>query len=794
MKLRAQLILFILLLAVLPLAAIVLYSYHSSRRALETAYKQEANRLSRQMDRRLTTLRSELDDRLAQASNIPLAQSNSSDPVGNIISAIGDAAPLVDALEYQPIVPPSSPVAQSAPVARIDSAAEVPPPAAVAEAPAAPEPPEPEAAPFTITPGQRVTVLNSRDLSESIIIDLPRVPRFEMAPEQLAKLGEIGRLSGELATKADKLNDAEREKLKSELRILQRQIDAEMDQARMKHDREMAEFNRQQRAALRTQMQQMHARAREDVERQKHKDKPEAVTVDGVAVLGTPAGKSSVAGKSTSAAASVPTPKPVPAPKVATQPEIKLRRELTPEERQKLQNSAKKTALLVGRKLTVPVTKDGEVVGQITAQLRPEEVIRRVLGNPGDEGDEIAFAIDREGSLYTRSPKERQKLDTLGIPGRTRDIPGWIVAMTVDEESGMRVGVARPVGENLFELRRTAARNFAWGLGLIFVAIIGIVPFANHLTRDVQVVTDGAERIAHGDLMTRLPVKSKNEIGQLAVAFNRMAEDLSVQQQRLVEQERARKEQEMQQRLLALEYERKSVELEEARRFQLSMLPKELPKHPSFDIAVFTQTATEVGGDYYDFHVADDGALSITIGDATGHGAKAGTMVTVIKTLFSGYSAKVAPSHFLRDAAEKIKRMELGRMSMALSLARFDDRRLTIASAGMPPVLVRHADGSLDEISIGATPLGTLGADYSDASTDVTSGDTILFMTDGFPELFNAAGQQIGYVKTQEVFAAAAAEAHDAAGVIERLSASARQWHGEQPPNDDVTFVVVRVA
>jgi hypothetical protein len=43
-------------------------------------------------------------------------------------------------------------------------------------------------------------------------------------------------------------------------------------------------------------------------------------------------------------------------------------------------------------------------------------------------------------------------------------------------------------------------------------------------------------------------------------------------------------------------------------------------------------------------------------------------MVTVIKALFSGYTPEVMPAHFLRDAAEKVKRMDLGRMAMALLL------------------------------------------------------------------------------------------------------------------------------
>jgi len=242
---------------------------------------------------------------------------------------------------------------------------------------------------------------------------------------------------------------------------------------------------------------------------------------------------------------------------------------------------------------------------------------------------------------------------------------------------------------------------------------------------------------------------------------------------------------------MSVEYERKSVELEEARRFQLSMLPKEVPHHPRYDVAVFTRTATEVGGDYYDFHLAGD-ALSVTIGDATGHGAKAGTMVTVIKTLFSGYAGEAGPSAFLRDAAETVKRMDLGRMAMALVLARLEGNRMTLASAGMPPAYVhRAATGEVEEVIVAATPLGTLGADYGDVHLELAPGDTVLFMTDGFPELLNEAGQQLGYVAAQQEFADAAT-APDANGVIARLADAAQQWHGDQPPNDDVTFVVVR--
>jgi serine phosphatase RsbU (regulator of sigma subunit) len=769
MRIRTQLILAAFVLAVVPLAAIVTYSYHSSHRALESAYRGEADRLTQQMDRRLATIRTELDQRLSFVSALPLPSGQTGGDARDIVTVMGDAASFVDALDFEPmrIAPEAGLLERAEPQAE---AADPEEPADVnieegeaVEAPrAAPAPPRPPFAP--------------------VVIDLPQVatmPRFVMSEEQKELVSEISSLGQRLRQRD--LSAEERKDIHEELNASQEEL----------------------RRVVEAERNQYHAQIREATIAQRERRRAERIA----RATQTPAVQPAPA------AAPVPSMAAVAAPN-ATPPAAKKNttskkttkivvRGATAKDLQKAAATAKKTALLLGRSFEAPVRQQGEVVGQFTARISPDEVISRILGSPTEDRSEIPFAIDREGTLYTRNDDERNKLVQRQIPDRVQRERigtvdhGWIVSTSTDPQSGLKYGVARPVSDNFDELRRTSARNFGLGLGLIAFALIGIVPLTNHLTRDVKLVTEGAERIAHGDLMTRLPVKTKNELGQLARAFNRMAEDLSVNQQKLVEQERARKEQELQQALLSVEYERKSVELEDARRFQLSMLPKEVPHHPSYDVAVFTRTATEVGGDYYDFHLAGD-ALSVTIGDATGHGAKAGTMVTVIKTLFSGYGGMSAPAQFLAEAAETIKRMDLGRMAMALSLScfdiRFDLRTLTVASAGMPPVLIhRAATKNVEEIALQATPLGTFGSDYPQTSVELESGDTVLFLSDGFPELMNDAAQQLGYTGALEAFASAATAA-SAQDVIAALSGIARQWHGEAAPNDDVTFVVVRVA
>src|SRR5688572_13910512 len=114
MRIRTQLILAAFVLAVVPLAAIVTYSYNSSRKALENAYRREADRLTAQMDRRLGAIRAELDQRMTFVSALPLPSSGAPD-AGNIATAMGEAASFVDALEFQPLAAERHVIVQAEP-------------------------------------------------------------------------------------------------------------------------------------------------------------------------------------------------------------------------------------------------------------------------------------------------------------------------------------------------------------------------------------------------------------------------------------------------------------------------------------------------------------------------------------------------------------------------------------------------------------------------------------------------------------------------------------------------------
>ncbi|VAX27265.1 hypothetical protein MNBD_IGNAVI01-1126, partial [hydrothermal vent metagenome] len=250
---------------------------------------------------------------------------------------------------------------------------------------------------------------------------------------------------------------------------------------------------------------------------------------------------------------------------------------------------------------------------------------------------------------------------------------------------------------------------------------------------------------------------------------------------------------EYQNKIIQAENERKTQELEEARQLQLSMLPKKLPELPNLDIAVYMQTATEVGGDYYDFHVGDDGELTTVIGDATGHGLKAGTVVTITKSLFNNLGSEEDVLKSFSKISRVIKDMNFPQLSMCLQMLKIKGNKLVLTSAAMPPVLIyRKNKRIVEEVSINGMPLGAIANfPYKIQETKLNKGDIIFMMSDGYPELMNDKGRMFGYERVKNKFRSIAEETPEE--IINSLKNSASKWANGKDPDDDVTFVVIKV-
>ena len=340
-------------------------------------------------------------------------------------------------------------------------------------------------------------------------------------------------------------------------------------------------------------------------------------------------------------------------------------------------------------------------------------------------------------------------------------------------------------------------RGWSWIIGLGFTVALLIIIY--QILISVQIIQQPLFGIylvyIYGIMFLAITVSVNlsKRVADTNKNLEKQLEQVKELSEKAIRQERKAKDEEIARRLLEADNERKTKELEEARYLQLSMLPKKIPSIPNLDISVYMKPASEVGGDYYDFKYENNNLLTVAIGDATGHGMKAGTMVATIKGLFSAEPIDSNPTTFFDKCNSIIKEMDLGNLFMAMLIAKIEGSKMSFVSAGMPPMLIyRKANSLVEELRFPGLPLGGAPKNhYTAHQTVLNSGDTVLFMSDGFPELFNDKKEILDYEKAKDIFKSIANKPTNE--IIKKLCDEVDIWKNGVDQADDITFVVIKL-
>ncbi|HAZ47327.1 MAG TPA: serine/threonine protein kinase [Cyanobacteria bacterium UBA11369] len=245
---------------------------------------------------------------------------------------------------------------------------------------------------------------------------------------------------------------------------------------------------------------------------------------------------------------------------------------------------------------------------------------------------------------------------------------------------------------------------------------------------------------------------------------------------------------------------RLSAELDVARQLQQMVLPKpsEFEGIKDLEIAGFMEPADEVGGDYYDV-LSQNGKVTLTIGDVTGHGLESGVLMimaqTAVRTLQE--SNETDPVKFM-DVLNRTLYGNLQRMNslknMTLALLEYQDGILNLSGQHEEIIVVR-TDGNverIDTVSLGF-PIG-LEAEIADfvAQTQVllNPGDVVVLYTDGITEAEDINRRLYGLDRLCEVVRK---NRHLVAEEIRQVVIEdVRQHIGEQKVFDDITLLVLK--
>ncbi len=266
-----------------------------------------------------------------------------------------------------------------------------------------------------------------------------------------------------------------------------------------------------------------------------------------------------------------------------------------------------------------------------------------------------------------------------------------------------------------------------------------------------------------------------------------------------LEKKRLRDRQEAYTHRLDIENQRKSQELERARQVQQSMLPTTPPDLPHLEIAAKQETASEVGGDYYDFFPQPNGHLLMAIGDATGHGVSSGLMVSMTKaSLLATSETDLVP--LINKINSILNQIDLGlQLNMALLLLDIfpvQDGVVTVrvCGGGMPPVYILRATGAFEEAIVANLPLGIIDdAGYTTTEFSLNSGDSIILVSDGLPERFNKDREILGIDQLGDILATIDIANLTASQILTQVDSIGDSWAKGHILYDDITLVVMKV-
>jgi sigma-B regulation protein RsbU (phosphoserine phosphatase) len=265
--------------------------------------------------------------------------------------------------------------------------------------------------------------------------------------------------------------------------------------------------------------------------------------------------------------------------------------------------------------------------------------------------------------------------------------------------------------------------------------------------------------------------------------------------------------------------ERLDRELEIGADIQLRLLPRQCPEIEGVELAALCKTANRVGGDYYDFIPANYDQLrpkrqdgneaiesqkvsvpwSVVIGDVMGKGVPAGLIMTMTRGMLR---AEVLNGHSPARILQHLNRvmyadLENSHRFVTLFYSEYDPQTQILSysnAAHNPPLLWQASTHSIKRLDTLGMLIG-LEADsqYEDAQVQLTTGDTILYYTDGFTDAANQKGDRFEEENLIQAFNWACEHCSSTQAILDHLFEQVQQFIGSTKRNDDMTLVVMQV-
>lgn len=280
------------------------------------------------------------------------------------------------------------------------------------------------------------------------------------------------------------------------------------------------------------------------------------------------------------------------------------------------------------------------------------------------------------------------------------------------------------------------------------------------------------------------PIKldTNDEIQRLADYFNEMVVDIDQYAERI--------------KILASQQVKADTELEVARRIQYGIVgeKRDLCLADQFMLSARMKSARQVGGDFYDSFLLENGNVCVFIGDVSGKGIAAALFMVYVKTLMR---EKLMDIPNLAQAVYEINReichSNPEEMFVTSFIAVFDPNsgKFQYVNAGHNKPVIIH-DGKAEILACNACmALGVFDdSEYEQCEKKFESGDMLYLYTDGVTEAINSDKEFFG---EKNLLNACSTSENTPDRVCRNIRESLERFIGDQKEQfDDVTMIAIK--
>ena len=236
-----------------------------------------------------------------------------------------------------------------------------------------------------------------------------------------------------------------------------------------------------------------------------------------------------------------------------------------------------------------------------------------------------------------------------------------------------------------------------------------------------------------------------------------------------------------------------------AREIQQAILPRIFPPFPeeaaNMDIAASMNAAKDVGGDFYDFFRIDADHIGFVIADVSGKGVPAAIFMAVCRTLIRATGIRgVSPSECITYSNSLLAKESVNAMFVTAFYGIYNIRtgEVKYANAGHNPPYLMKADGSVKVLPLSHDFVAGVIDDfqYTEETTLLEKGDTLLLFTDGVTEATSPTYEEYGEQRLEQRLSQLTQVGCQQ--IIDAIKADVKAFAGEAEQSDDITLLALK--